>query len=285
MLIAFLRKLLYNTIIGVIVVIVVLSQGYCQKPDECFVAKPLESELVDRQVVSLGKINVETIIYNSRKSDTENIAYYQKIFSAKEFSGLIQEKYGEQTFLRVQRQNWMIGVMVKPKQQQSEVTISQFQPLNNKFSSEDFVPSWQQLFDLLPKQDQPGWDLAQVPRPPESVRLLSLGSEDLAFLNYNSAKTTEELKQFYEEAMAYLGWDKLTSYSMADIVKRHSAGQKKEEILFPINDINLAALTQDGYILNYKKENTTADISIFSSAAAKKTGAIVQIRYGQTLEK
>ena len=139
----------------------------------------------------------------------------------------------------------------------------------------------------LPKEDEPGADLPAVPRPPESVRIMSRNSGDTRRVMYTTSLDVGAAADFYRENMPEREWTLTneTAARKAIEVYEKITGKKSLGIKSPFSDgEDFEQLIKDSYVLNFTASFGSAKLIIFPNFIDRKSGSIVQISYSEKPE-
>lgn len=134
-----------------------------------------------------------------------------------------------------------------------------------------------------PKNDNAnGADLANVPRPPKSVRQSGGTAENSESVSYVTPMNVLELRNFYRQEMPNFGWELSNEVSIRkddeEYAKKHKGVGFVPSV--PIGtQLDLGDIIRDSYILEFKSNGVTAQIMIYPDFTNLAAGAIVDISY------
>lgn len=261
--------------------VLILSPLFAQEYSNPDVPAPPESKIVDSQNIRLGEVNIPCRLYASSLLPQEIFVYYRTSLAEDGFK-LISDKADKDGSRRLgfKRGNAVINIIIALKDGRTEVQTAAY--LEPQGGIEKIKPSWAELVSLMPKEEQPGNDLAFIPRPPGGVRIMSMPYENMVLLGYSSPKSTESLKKFYESNMPNQGWQLEREVSMEEAVEEHKQDPDTKElgIDLPFSDITFEGLIAGGHLLWFKGEKGKAQISLFNELPGKRQGnSLVLIKY------
>jgi len=281
------QRIIIRIFIAVVMIIGIFSyQALAQDLGDFSKFQPPQSTLVDTHTMNLGGRDFFSAVYASGLTMPQIIEYYQNLFVEEEYALILDRKVKKVgKLIRFKRGDHVVSIALLPKKNQTQVAISQYlqRADSPSLSLEGLDLSWQEFMEIFPKKEWPGEDIDIIPRPPESVRVLSMGRAKSKILHYSSPISAQEVKEFYAEVLPSYGWYMVKEVSMKDTLKLYKETTGKEILkgvpFFP--GVNLEELIAGGYVLYYNnsEENARAQIQVFNLYPRQERGAEVQIHY------
>jgi|GEM_PF-4179684 len=273
-----LDKMKKNIIIFLIIFFSFFSLGATYNLDFS-IPVPEETELQDKKIMTLNQIPLESSFYFTKKSKEQIKQFYKEFFAKAGFS--IEEKEA----LRFRKEDLVVVIHVKPYEEKLGLMIAKYLlPKGTKLPTlEEIKPKILDDFFSLPKEDQPGEDLAFVPRPPKSIRYGSLKLENKTHLVYNSSYSIEELRGFYKQKMFLEGFRLLNESAASSVLENMPKGIGSKNFtaleIPTSNRIDFNTALKEAYLLSFAGRQGEVNIFISPNFFDPKLGSIVQISY------
>lgn len=256
---------------------------YAQNTENFLVPEPPGGKLVDTKNFSLDdKHPIETFLYSATLDPEQIAGFYLNYFDKKEFKKTMDnlEAKTKRRVLRFKKDEEVVSIAITPKQNGSEIVLARYRQLPGEPEIEKLKPSLHNPLFALPKQDVPGVDLAQVPRPPESVRMMGKHMGGGALLLYTTILDVGATADFYKTKMPDQGWRLENDIATKDAVDAYKRATKKKTlgISAPFSDgEDFEQIVTNSCVLVFKGSEGEAKITIFSNFMDRKLGSMVQI--------
>jgi hypothetical protein len=265
------------------------------------VPAPAESELVQKQNFRFGGKDILALGWTSKQDPLAVKNYYCLFFQENGFKKIKEEdlfqdtsslelKFKKQEVLgdvsikqmRFKKKELVIDVILSSRPgQPTEIAVAKYLQPEGSPDLEHLKPSIKDSFFDLPKEDGPGKDLLNIPRPPQAIRWASLGEAKDMILVYATELTVQQAKEFYKENMPYQEWElekEVSAGQLLDAYKKTTGKSVNIPPLF-IDAEDLSGVVADTEQLEFKGQSGKAQISIMPNFVDRKLGSIVQIAY------
>lgn len=185
--------------------------------------------------------------------------------------------------MRFKKDRLLVDITVLDKQIKTEIGVSKFLLPQEETSPEEAGRLLaKNLLSNLPQEDLPGEDLVNVPRPPQSVRLMSQDCCPAATVTYSTSLDVTAAADFYRLKMPNYHWQLTSQAATAKALEaaRQASGQATLGIKSPFPDgENFEQVISDSYVLEFRSGSDTCRITIFPNFLNRKLGSMVQIVY------
>lgn len=269
-------------VITAILTLFLIGSAIAQESEDFALPSPPEAALKDTQNFRLGGADIIASLYSSSLGQADVIRYYQDFFAQNQFKLISDKQHKQQKLIIFQKGNFVASLSLETKGSGTEVGVASYLLPAGVSSLEDIKPAFSEVIALLPKQDQPGDDLAFIPRPPKSVRLPSVPVNDTTvYLTYKSSLPVNQTREFYKNKMPAAGWEMESEIAMDEELSSYEQAAKTNVGARPIfSDLTLKELISGGTILHFKGEHGIAEISLVNvKSSEKEQGSFIQIRY------
>ncbi len=265
-----------------IISIFMITLSFAQEPANFQVPLPGNSKFIDNKDLVMGGRNIQVSLYQCEDEPSKIADFYRNYFTEKEFTKTMDKKDSKAGIhrLRFKKDELVVSFAIRPDAANSELVIAKYAQMPGEPEPEDTKPSVKDSLFALPKKDIPGFDLSNVPRPPESVRMVSTRMGKSAILLYATSLSVEELMSFYQDNLSSEGWVLQNEQAAKDGVEAYINNTKKTSLGFgsPFSDgEDLESIIKDSYILTYKSSSSSLKITVFPNLFDRKLGAFVQI--------
>lgn len=269
-------------VIAAILALFLVGSALAQESKDFALPSPPEAVLKDTQNFRLGGADISALLYSSALLPAEINSYYQDFFARNQFKLIFNAEQKQKRVMSFQKDSLMVNISLERKGSGTEVGVASYLLPAGASSPAGLKPTFGELVALLPKQDQAGDDPAFIPRPPESVRLISMPVGDsAAYFTYRSILSVGQISKFYEDKMLEAGW-KIENKTEMDEALTDYQRETKSEVgarpLFP--DLTLGELISGGTVLHFKGEQGAAEIALLNLKSSKEQqGSFIQIKY------
>jgi len=247
------------------------------------VPQPPESKLLHTKLVELANTDVQTVLYTSREDEAAILEYYQQFFSSQGFEAILdkQRQTRNKRLLRFKKDDLVVSIALLSKLEETEVVVAKYLQPEGAPPIEELKPSLKDSMFALPKEDCEGEDLDIIPRPPDSVRLLSLDRGNMVTLSYATSLFVEEARDFYKLNMPYQGWEIKQEMAAADGLNayKRTTGKSSLGVKAPFEGFNVEQVIRDSYLLEFYGRFGRANITILPNFMDRESGSMVQINY------
>lgn len=248
---------------------------------------PQQATLLENKDMEFGGRQVLLGLYSSAQAGSEVSKYYKDFFEGKEFNKILDQtdtKTSRQ-ILRFKKEDLVVSISIEPDAQGGcRIVVAKYLQPAGMPDPEQIKPSVKDSFFALPKKDVPGEDLFIIPRPPQSVRMVSMNKSGRAILLYTTTLSVSEAVDFYKDNMPDKGW-KVTNITAArDAANAYKAAKNKKSlgVESPFSDgENFEEVINDSYMMSFGGDNGKSQIVIFPNFMGRKLGSMVQITYTQ----
>ena len=247
---------------------------------------PAGTNLLDTKELRMACRQIETALYASDKSADTVAEYYRNFFQEQEFQKLIDKasaKTKKQT-LRFKKDELIVNITITAGEDKTKIVTTKYLQPAGEPPLEKIKPSVKDSLFALPKEDVPGKDLADVPRPPESVRIASLGRGMNATVIYTTSLDVRAAADFYRQKMPLKQWVSVNEISARKAVEAYqeATGKKGLGIETPFSDgEDFQQIISDSYVLNFDADFGSCQITIFPNFLGRELGSMVQIVYSE----
>jgi hypothetical protein len=247
---------------------------------------PAGTNLEDAKELRMAGRQVETALYASDKSADAVAEYYRNFFQEQKFQKLIDKaniKTKRQN-LRFKKDELLVSITITAGEDKTRIVTAKYLQPAGEPPLEEIKPSVKDTLFALPKQDVPGKDLADVPRPPESVRIASLGRGMNATIIYTTSLDVAAAADFYRQKMPQKQWAPVNEVSARKAVEAYegATGKKGLGIQSPFSDgEDFQQIINDSYVLNFSADFGSCQITIFPNFLGRELGSMVQIAYSE----
>jgi hypothetical protein len=247
---------------------------------------PPRSKVTASKTFTLAKREMRALAYESLEGPEIVAQYYKRVLTDQGFK-IIIDKYESQPkyhTLRFKKEDLVVTMVIWNKGQATVISIGKYLQPKGTPDLEDTMFYAKDL--SLPKQDTPGIDLENIPRPPEAVRIMSLNGGRVIQVFYFSPLEAVEVRKFYQQKLLALGWEIENDTSGKQAIDNYRSVSKNKDLSHsgPLPDINLEEVMAGAYILNLKNSAGKVNITITPNYFEKKTGSLTQIAYYQYRE-
>jgi len=243
---------------------------------------PPKSKLLDTKEMTLGGRKLQGTSYLSEENEYVLAHYYQEFFRRQGFNQLLDQYIQKTTYrqLKFKRETETAEVFFVPKKEGIEVSVVEYLEPKGVPAKGDWKFSPQDLAPFSPKEDQPGEDLAIIPRPAKSVRWLSKEQGKKTHLLYVSPLSIKEARDFYKSQMEQKGWQFQKEVSTADALRLYKKNTGKSVSLPSFmqggGDLNQALAESCSLYFNYGQDKV--EVVLFPNFLNNE-GSMAQIFY------
>jgi hypothetical protein len=245
---------------------------------------PNTSLLYTKELRMMGR-QIMTNVYATNEDADGACDYYRNFFHQQDFQKII-DKLNVRTkkrLLRFKKDELVVSIAVLVKEGEIKIVVAKYLEPAGALPIEKVRPSVKDSLFVLPKEDLPGRDLAEVPRPPESVRITSRDFGATATIMYTTTFTVESALDFYRQNMPSQ-WVLARETAVGKAIRAYKdvSGKKNIGIESPFSDgEDFEQVISDGYVLNFIAGSSSAQITIFPNFIDRKLGSMVQIVYSE----
>ncbi|MFH0791215.1 MAG: hypothetical protein V2A64_06240 [Candidatus Omnitrophota bacterium] len=273
----------------ILIMLILFPLGFCRAEElNIEIPVPPESELTAQQTMTVLGRNVQSSDYLSTQKQDRIKEYYRCFFNNQGFKNTPGKNLGEIELLRFKKEDWMkkqelvVDVVLFEDPQGTKVSIAKYLQNAGCPDIEESKLSLKDLAVTLPTEDAPGKDLKIIPRPPESVRLVSPGKEGGSVFLYASPLPVNQLKEFYRSQMRYQGWETEKESNVGEAAQAYKQAAHKKDLGLPAlfgDGGNLEQVINNACVLIFKGSEGRAKITIYPNFMDNKSGSLVQIDY------
>jgi hypothetical protein len=245
------------------------------------VPPPPEGKLMDTHNMRMGGVDISSFLYISSRDAGDIIDYYKGFFEGKEFEVVLDKVSAGRKLVRFNKEGLIVNISVAPQGDETQVVVAHYSLPQGASPLDEPKPTWQEAISMLPKEDSPGKDLPFIPRPPESVRVLSVDYKNSADLSYISSKPPEEVREFYENQMSSRGWEserELDTEGVISDFKRKASREGQRTDIPMLAGTSLEQLASGGGIMYFKGHGGRAQVSVLKGGS-EEIGSLIQIKY------
>lgn len=254
------------------------------------VPAPPASKLIGNDTLAVLGKNVQCAYYLSSWSQSDITNYYQSNLAKDGFKITLEDKKTDKVklvrFKRIDqksRQELVLDFVLSIQPQGTKVSIGKYLQPQGGPDLENLPLSLQDksLFSL-PKTDNPGEDLPNVPRPPQGIRLASMVKNGAGILLYSSALTAEEVREFYRDQMPAEGWEIKNDVSAGAAMDAYKKNTHKSSlgIQVPLTDgQDFEEVISGAYVLDFGDKVNKVRITVMPNFIEIKDGSMIQINY------
>lgn len=277
--------------------VIILTLGICgssslsraEESVDVEVPAPVEGKVVGTDTIAVLGRDVGCTYYLSPQGKNSIVAYYQQYFSGQGFQQTVDKEISSVRQLRFKKlfmsqgKELVVEFVLSDKPNGTGVAIGKYTQDTGAGDIEKTPLSWREERFAPPKEDVPGEDLAIIPRPPESVRWMSLEKGKNVFLTYATSLSVDELQDFYRNQMESRNWQVKRDFSAAqEAVSEYKKVTKKKAIVTysPFSDgEDMEGIIADARALDFEGEEGKAKITIFPNFMDRSMGSVAQIFY------
>lgn len=271
---------------AILIIIAAFSPCAAAQTDLSFdIPAPRNTRLLDTSELNLGGPQIYVTIYESDEAASAVIYYYRNFFTQEGFqkiSDTANAKRKRQT-LRFKKDQLIVDVMVTDKQIKTEISVSKFLQAAEETSAQAAGRlTANNLISSLPDEDEPGEDLANLPRPPQSVRMTRQDSDSGATIIYRTSLDVAAVADFYRLKMSGRQWGLANEITMERAIEayKQASGETTLGIKSPFPDgEDFQQVISDSYVLQFRSDSANAQITIFPNFLNRQLGSMVQIVY------
>lgn len=276
-----------NIFIWLAVSIIVLAFCFsaCAENDLTFdVPAPPHSKFLDSKEFRMAGRQIYALLYGSDESAETIGEYYRNFFQKQDFQK-ISDKPNEKTnkqLLGFKKDELVVKIAIMVKDDETEIVVTKYLEPAGEPPLEKTKPSVKDTLFALPKEDVPGKDLAVVPRPPQSVRIMDMDRGPTATIMYTTSLDVNAAADFYRVKMPEQEWTLAKEMAAKKAVQAYeeATGKKSLGIKSPFSDgEDFEQVISDSYVLDFKASFGSAQITIFPNFLDRKLGSMVQIIY------
>ena len=246
---------------------------------------PGNSNLLETKELDVVGLPIYLTIYESAEALSAVVYYYRNFFSREGFqkiSDTADEKRKKCT-LRFKKDQLIVDVMVMDRQAKREISVSKFlQPAEETSAQAAGRLLAKNLIPGLPQEDLPGVDLVNVPRPPQSVRIMSQDCCPSATITYCTSLDVAAAADFYRGQMPLQQWELVDEIALQKALEAYKqiSGKSTLGIKSPFPDgENFQQVISDSQVLEFRSGSDTCRITIFPNFLSRDLGSMVQIAY------
>jgi len=246
---------------------------------------PPHSSLLDTKELRIANHKVDNVLYGSTESPDTVAVYYRNFFQQQGFqktADSLDEKK-KKLLLGFKRNELVVNIAVVVKEDNTQVVVTRYLQPAGEPPLEKLKPSVKDTLFALPKEDASGHDLADVPRPPNSVRMMSMNRSSGVMLMYTTTLDVAAAVNFYHEQMPaeWAFTNEVPAKQALDAYKQ-ATGKKSLGIKSPFSDgEDFEQVISDSYVLNFKSDYASCQITVFPNFFDRKLGSMVQITYSE----
>lgn len=279
-----------NNIFIILTILIIIVSFYpyagAQSDLSFKIPAPRNAKLTDTRELNLGGPRVHVTIYETNEAASMVVYYYRNFFALQGFqkiSDSIDRKRKKQS-LRFKKDRLIVDLMVIDKEIKREIAISRFLQAPEETSPESAGRlTANNLISALPKEDSPGEDLADLPRPPQSVRLMRRDSgAGGTTIIYSTSLGVRDIVDFYRMKMSGRRWELTNATTMGKALEtyKQTSGETDLGIKSPFPDgENFQDVVSGSYILQFNSDYADAQITVFPNFLNQKLGSMVQVAY------
>jgi len=265
-----------------ILTVFITTFAIAQETKNFEVPLPGNSSFIEAKDLIMSGRPIQVSLYQSSDDPEKIIDFYANYFEGQEFKKTVDKEDPKKGIhrLRFKKDDLVVSIAVRPSGGNTELVIAKYTQQPGEPEPEDAKPSVKDTLLALPKKDVAGFDLSQVPRPPDSIRMMSTKSGKIAILLYMTSLSVEESVSFYKETLDFEGWEIQNEQAAKDGVEAFEKNTKRKSIGIssPFSDgEDLETVIKESYVLTFKNKDSNLRIVIFPNLFDRKLGAFVQI--------
>jgi len=249
------------------------------------IAPPAGAKQVDTQTVTMGGKAATGVFYETTATSDSVANHYRQVFTQQQFQSTKDTVENKKNYLRFEKDDMLYSIIITPEDSGTKFSVAS----TTKSGGTKNV-SWDEMTNLLPKEDVAGADLDIVPRPPDSIRIGLRTIGNTAIIGYLTGKSMEFLENFYLKSMPDYGWDGGQDLAFKDQLAK--LGSKADAAKNAISntqitkDMPMMRMAQGAKVINFKGAKGSASVCLMpvNPGNSSDQRVVVTIKYIENKE-